>query len=159
MLFTDGSVNPQKNIGYGAYLYISEDGLSLDFLKTQLIVKRFENTSSTKLELQTLLWALSDIQKIIGKLIIYTDSKNILGLENRRYRLEQINYSSKKNKCLDNYDLYKNFYKIIDSLSYQFSKVDGHLPAHKKNDIDNIFTLVDRASRKSLRDEIKKSYA
>ena len=62
MLLTDGSVNTQSNIGYGAYLAVSEHGLSLDFLRTRVKVKRFEHTTSTKLELQTLLWALNDIQ-------------------------------------------------------------------------------------------------
>jgi hypothetical protein len=58
MLLTDGSVNIQSKIGYGAYLAVSERGLSLDSLRTRVKVRRFEHTSSTKLELQTLLWAL-----------------------------------------------------------------------------------------------------
>ena len=49
MLFTDGSVNTQSNIGYGAYLAVSERGLSLDLLSTRVKVKRFENTSKPNL--------------------------------------------------------------------------------------------------------------
>ena len=96
MLLTDGSVNTQSNIGYGAYLVVSEHGLSLDFLRTLVKVKRFENTSSTKLELQTLLWALSDIQAFGRKVIVYTDSQNIMGLPGRHDRFEQNDYCSKK---------------------------------------------------------------
>jgi ribonuclease HI len=81
MLLTDGSVNTQSHIGYGAYLSIAEHGLSLDALRTRVKVKRFEHTSSTKLELQTLLWALSDIQAQGEKVIVYTDSQNIIGLQ------------------------------------------------------------------------------
>ena len=33
-LFTDGSVAAQSNIGYGAYLVVSEHGLSLDTLRS-----------------------------------------------------------------------------------------------------------------------------
>ncbi len=33
MLLTDGSVNAQSNIGYGAYLAVSVHGLSLDSLR------------------------------------------------------------------------------------------------------------------------------
>ena len=55
MLFTDGSLNTQSNIGYGAYLTVFDRELSLDALKKCIKVKRFEHTSSTKLELQTLL--------------------------------------------------------------------------------------------------------
>ena len=79
MLFTDGSLNTRSNIGYGAYLAVSEFGLLLDSLKMRVKVKRFEHTSSTKLELQTLLWALSDIKVLAGKVIVYTDSQNIMG--------------------------------------------------------------------------------
>ncbi len=64
MLFTDGSVNTKSNIGYGAYLAVSECGLPLDSLRARVKVRRFEHTSSTKLELQTLLWALRDIQAL-----------------------------------------------------------------------------------------------
>ena len=71
ILLTDGSVNYQSNIGYGAYLAVPERGLSLDSLRARVKVRRFEHTSSTKLELQTLLWALSDIQALGRKVIVY----------------------------------------------------------------------------------------
>ena len=126
MLLTDGSVNTQSNIGYGTYLAVSERGLSLDSLRTRVKVRRFENTSSTKLELQTLLWALSDIQALGSKVIVYTDSQNIMGLQGRRDRLEQNDYRSKKNKRLNNYKLYQEFYRMIDQLDCEFVKVRGH---------------------------------
>ncbi len=62
ILFTDGSINPQSKIGYGAYLAVAEIDLSHESLKKHVKIKRFEDTSSTKLELQTLLWALEDIK-------------------------------------------------------------------------------------------------
>ncbi len=151
ILLTDGSVNTQSNIGYGAYLAVSERGLSLDTLRTRVKVKRFEHTSSTKLELQTLLWALGDIQALGCKVILYTDSQNIMGLQGRRYRFEQTNYRSKKNKRLSNYELYQEFFRIIDHLDCEFVKVRGHQVSNQKDDIDKLFTLVDRASRKALR--------
>jgi len=80
ILLSDGSVHAQSKIGYGAYLAVLNSGLSLDELKMHVRVQRFTQTSSTKLELQTLLWALSDIQVPRGKVIIYTDSQNIIGL-------------------------------------------------------------------------------
>ena len=153
MLFTDGSVNTKSKIGYGAYLTVAERGLSMDLLKTQVKVKRFEHTSSTKLELQTLLWALNDIQEVRLKVIVFTDSQNIIGLQGRRDRFEQNSYYSKKGKRLNNYKLYQEFYKIIDQLDCQFVKVRGHKVSHQKNDIDNLFALVDRASRNALRSD------
>ena len=151
MLLTDGSVNTQSNIGYGAYLAVSEYGLSLDSLRKCVKVMRFEHTSSTKLELQTLLWALTDIQTLEGKVIVYTDSQNIMGLEGRRERFEQNNYRSKKNRLLNNYELYQEFYRMTDQLNCKFVKVRGHQVSNQKDDIDRLFTLVDRASRNALR--------
>lgn len=62
-------------------------------------VKRFEQTNSTKLELQTLLWALSETIAL-GRggdmvLTVYTDSQSIIGLPGRRTRLEESNYFSR----------------------------------------------------------------
>ena len=153
MLFTDGSVNTQSNIGYGAYLAVSERGLSLDFLRARVKVRRFEHTSSTKLELQTLLWALRDIQTLGRMVIVYTDSQNIMGLPGRRKRFEQNNYRSKKNRHLNNYELYQEFYRMTDQLNCKFVKVRGHQASNQKDDIDRLFTLVDRASRNALRED------
>ena len=150
-LFTDGSVNTRSNIGYGAYLAVSEPGLALDSLRPRVKVKRFEHTSSTKLELQTLLWALSDIQAVGRKVIVYTDSQNILGLLERRARLEKNDYHSKNHKRLKHYELYQAFYRVIDQLDCKLVKVRGHQAADQKDDMDRLFTLVDRASRKALR--------
>ena len=150
ILLTDGSVNAQSKIGYGAYLAVSERGLSLDSLRTRVKVRRFEYTSSTKLELQTLLWALSDIQALGRRVIVYTDSQNIMGLQGRRDRFEQNNYRSKRNKRFNKYELYQEFYRMIDLLDCELVKVRGHQVSNHKDDIDRLFTLVDRASRNAL---------
>jgi ribonuclease HI len=151
MLFTDGSVNTQSNIGYGAYLAVPEDGLSVNSLRMGVKVRRFEHTSATKLELQTLLWALSDIQALGSRVIVYTDSQNIMGLPGRRDRLEQNQYRSNKNRRLGNYKLYQEFYRMVDQLDCEFVKVRGHQVSNQKDDIDRLFTLVDKASRNALR--------
>ena len=151
-LFTDGSVSSLSH-GYGAYLAVSELGMSLDLLRTRVKVVRFEQTSSSKLELQTLIWALSDIQPSAGKVTVYTDSQNIIGLPGRRDRLEKNDYHSKKNLRLNNYQLYQEFYRTTDLLDCMFVKVRGHQPSKKKDDIDRFFTLVDRAARQAMRED------
>ncbi len=150
-LLTDGSVNTQSNIGYGAYLAVSEPILSLDSLRTRVKVRRFERTSSTKLELQTLLWALGDIQALGSKVIVYTDSQNIMGLQGRRDRFEQNGYRSKENRPLNNYELYQEFYRMTDQMDCEFIKVRGHQVSNQKNDIDRLFALVDKAARNAQR--------
>jgi hypothetical protein len=74
-----------------------------------------------------------------------------MGLQGRRDRFEQNDYRSKKNRRLNNYELYQEFYRITDPLDCDFVKVRGHQVSNQKDDIDKIFTLVDRASRNALR--------
>ncbi|NNF99888.1 MAG: ribonuclease H [Desulfobacteraceae bacterium] len=150
-LFTDGSVNTRSKVGYGAYLAVSDPGQSLAFLRTCVVVKRFENTSSTKLELETLLWAMNDIRETEKKVVVYTDSQNIMGLRGRRDRLEQTDYRSKNNEYIANHLIYQAFYGMIDRLACDLVKVCGHQASDKKNKLEMCFTLVDRASRKALR--------
>ena len=159
-IFIDGSVNNQLKIGYGAYLVVSELGAAIELLKDTVRVKRFEHTNSTKLELQTLLWALSETIALDSGsdmvLTVYTDSQNIIGLPGRRTRLEESNYFSSKNKQLNNYELYQEFYRLNSSLTCEFVKVIGHKPSGNKGKIDKLFGLVDQASRRALRRDFQR---
>ncbi len=155
-LFTDSSVNPQEKIGFGAYLFMEEKDISFKEMKKNIKIKRFENTSSTKLELQTLLWALDEINDTKVLIEVYTDCQNIIGLEDRRKRFETNDYKSSKNKLINNHELYKNFFEKTDKLNIILIKVKGHKKNSLKNEIDTIFNLVDKASRNALRNEIEK---
>lgn len=156
MLFTDGSVDAKTRIGFGAYLVINSMDSSLADLKTKVKVKKFENTSSTTLELQTLLWAMDDTFLLHTeknmRLAVYSDSQNTLGLLARRSSLEAQKYFSRNGKQLNNAELYQQFFKAMDQCDCQVIKVDGHKPRHSKNDIDHLFSLVDKASRFALRE-------
>jgi len=149
-LFTDGSVNPQSGIGFGAYLLF--DKLELHYAKESKIqLKKFTNTSSTKLELETLLWAFNDIDVTKLKVVVYTDCQNIIGLQDRRKKFEKNSYITSKGKVIKNHELYKDFFKIIDILDCEFIKIKGHKKSDTKDEIDDIFTLVDKATRNALR--------
>lgn len=155
ILFTDGSVDTKTHIGFGAYLAIENVETPAVDLIAKVKTKQFENTSSTVLEVQTLLWAIDDgvssTKEKTLKLIIYTDSQNIVGLLTRRKKLEQRDYYTNSGKRLKNATIYQHFYNIIDRYDCHIIKVDGHKPRHEKNDVDKIFTLVDKASRLALR--------
>lgn len=155
MLFTDGSLNTKSKTGYGAYLAVSNLKTPIEILANEVHVKHFNNTSSTKLELQTLLWAINAIKPIYEKLVIYNDSQNIISLQNRRERLEQNNFRTRKNINIKNHILYKKFYRTVDQFNCEFIKVQGHKASKLKNDVERIFTLVDRASRSALREDYK----
>lgn len=150
-LFTDGSVDAQTKVGYGAYLAVFDGGVSLDALRSRVKVRRFEHTSATKLELQTLLWAFDEVHPFEGKVMVHTDSQNIMTLQARRRRYETSGYRSKKLRRINHYLLYQEFYSVMDQLHCVFVKVRGHLPSNQKNSVDQLFSLVDRASREALR--------
>lgn len=153
LLFIDGSVNTAQNIGYGAYLAVDQHELTLASFVPKIHLKRFENTSSTKLELQTLLWALSEFNGMSKRIVVYTDSQNIIRLPGRRGALEQNNYYSSKKRLLNNHELYRRFYQIMDHLYCDLVKVSGHQPSSQKDELDRLFALVDQASRKALKNE------
>ena len=50
--------------------------------------------------------------------------------------------------------IYLNF-NLIDHLECNFIKVKGHKRSHQKTEIDQYFSLVDKASRKALRQYLK----
>ena len=144
-LFTDGSVNPQKKLGFGAYLTVSHDN---EVSEVQL--KKFEETSSTQLELETLLWALEEIA-IQAPIRVYTDCQNILGLCARREGFEQRDYHTRTGKPIKHTLLYQKFFRLTDKYTCEFVKVKGHKKSHLKDDVDKLFTFVDKASRDALR--------
>ena len=146
-VFCDGSVNPQLKVGFGAYFIYDE---SLDTQKIH--IQRFENTSSTKLELEVLLWALRDKNILNNDITVYTDCQNIIGLENRREKLEKGLYKSNSGKQIKNKELYQAFFKTTDKLNCKFIKVKGHKSSSEKDNIDKLFNLIDKASRKALRE-------
>lgn len=151
LLFTDGSVDVQNKIGYGACLFFSEDEVFNENLPSKVRVKRFENTSSTKLELQTFLWALGEIPEKKYKINVFSDSQNLIELSNRRARMEKNNFCNKRNEPLRNADLYRRFFNRLEFYNCEFQKIKGHQPGRNKNQLERIFTLVDRASRNALR--------
>jgi len=146
ILFTDGSVHPPSRVGYGAYLTLTDINNPGD-----IHTRRFENTSSSQLEIETLIWALQTLQP--QAVTVYTDSQTIIGLPGRRNRFEERNYRTQRNHPVRHADLYRQFFRFTDSIDCTFVKVKGHRKSHQKSDIDRLFSLVDRASRRALRSE------
>lgn len=165
MLFTDGSVNPKTRRGVGAYLCLSTEdfenlALPKKSLHREIATRVFADTSSTLLELQTVLWALQEVvvfdaretKKSSGvEVVLFTDCQNIVQLPNRRSRLETNNYLSRKNIPLNNAELYRDFFQFLDNHSITIVKVKGHSKQNLKTKAEKIFTLVDRESRACMK--------
>lgn len=150
MLFTDGSAHPPFRMGFGAYLAVADTGID-----AEVQLKRFENTSSSQLEIETLVWALDALQP--KAVTVYTDSQNIIGLPGRRSRFEDRCYLTKRNKPIKHADLYRAFFHLTDQIDCTFVKVKGHRAVRHKTDIDRFFTRVDRAARQALRAHVRQA--
>ena len=121
-IFTDSSVDPKLKVGFGAFLVLEniekhnnddEHGKHDEHIET----KQFIDTSSTKLELQTFLWAFDEVSSKYDlsniAFEVYTDCQNIFSLLNRREKLESNNFKTSTNKIVKNELLYKEFYSFI----------------------------------------------
>lgn len=157
-LFVDGSVNPQSSIGGGACLFIEETVLikttALQLTKaftSRIKTQRFAQTSSTKLELEALLWALSLAPKA-ATLTVYTDCQNIMRLPQRKQHLQAKNFCNKKGEKLPLASLYQLFYKQHDLLGFDLVKLKGHKPQAEKSLLDSVFSLVDNKARTACRE-------
>ncbi len=154
-LFTDASASPQTNIGYGAYMLLAEYEFNTPYPQDKILTRRFINTTSSKLELQSLIWALGKIKFKKRKIIIYTDSQIIISLLDRKEKLIKNGFMNKKAELLKNHKLYKRFFKLITCNDCDLIKVKGHKKSEDKDSVDKLFTLVDRASRDALRAELR----
>ncbi len=163
-LFTDASVGPGSKVGVGGHLIVPESFLrttpnliKISELDEILVLKRFEDTSSTKLEVQTVLWALEEycIGSTIsgsGKLHIYSDSQCVEGLLSRRARLESSGfYSRGGNRLLRNASLYGKYYEFHDRLKFEVTKVAGHTRSSSRDTVQHIFSFIDQKVRKALK--------
>lgn len=168
LVFSDASVNPRLKTGFGAYLALTETGLignsenASDILKSKIRVKRFTSTSSTQLEIETLVWALWELirQKtasaLVNNITVYTDSQSLVDLPDRRTALEQSGFiSTGKNEGLTHSGLYKAFYQLQDNPGFELKKLKGHSKRDDKSRLDEIFSYVDRAARKALREHLR----
>jgi hypothetical protein len=90
LVFSDVSVDPQLKTGFGAYLALTETGIidnsenAPEVLKSKIKVKRFTSTSSTQLEIETLVWALQELIRqqtasaSVNNITVYTTRKVLL---------------------------------------------------------------------------------
>jgi len=163
VLFTDGSVNPQQRRGVGACLllpasFLADTAAEIDRSEITMCChyRRFADTSSTQLELQTLLWGLSIYREQVvpvewGGLRLYSDSQCITGLAGRRARLEEHAFSAvHSGLTLANASLYRAFFAASDELGFEVVKLAGHCRKADRDNVQRIFAVVDQCARREL---------
>lgn len=155
LLFIDASADPSSKNAFGAFLLKEEESLCFSVTEVESIL--FENSSSSKAELQILLYVLKALDNKNIRLTVFTDSNSILSLQRRRKKLEERNFKSKKGNALKQDSLYREFYGLLDQFEIEFVKVKGHSKNHQKDSFAKFFSLVDKSSRKALRIFLKEN--
>lgn len=164
VVFTDVSLNPELSLGLGAFLMLPKSDLAVpvhQMDKTNIIkqieFREFTQTSSTRLEVQTVLWALKRCcdeisESPVPNVCVYTDSQCVAGLFARRQKLEARNFASAKTgRLLKNTLLYQQFYALHDAYHFDVTKVTGHRRASSRDSVEFLFSLVDQAVRRALK--------
>ena len=163
-LFIDVSLNPVRKLGVGAYLAVPvsfldtpTDRIKKNVVADKLMVRRFVDTSSTKLEVQSVVWAIENYMDESGKpgpgmLYVYSDSSCVAGLLRRRSALESKGFlSSRTNRPLRNASLYRRFYELYDESDFEVIKVAGHTCSSSHDTVHRVFSFVDREVRRRLK--------
>ncbi|MBC7964077.1 MAG: ribonuclease H [Steroidobacteraceae bacterium] len=163
-LFTDVSLNPGRRLGVGACLLVpasfldsAPDTIERTDVSARLQFERFAETSSTRLEVQTVLWALKYYRAEInrsdsGRVQIYTDSQCVVGLPGRRAGLEANDFvAGRSGRPLINTDLYRAFYAAHDQIGFELIKIKGHSRSGSHNSLQRIFSYVDQQVRGALK--------
>lgn len=163
-LFTDVSLNPQRRLGIGACLLVpttllsrQPDAIEQADVAARLRFRRFKDTSSTMLEVQTVLWAMETYRaecncSDAGRVQLYTDSQCVVGLPGRRAKLEANGFiAGRSGQVLAHADLYRVFYALHDELGFELVKVAGHSSAGAHTSVQRIFSYVDKEARRVLK--------
>ena len=151
-------------MGVGAYLVVpvalletSSCSIACAELAERPVLRRFEGTSATTLEVQTVLWALEEHRTVSaglvpGNLQVYSDCQCIAGLLKRRTGLTARGFRGRGvDRQLRNAALYRRFYELYDELEFEITKVKGHLSHSSCNAVQDVFSYLDRQVRKALR--------
>ena len=154
-IFSDASFDPRSRIGI-AGVWILADLLQASQNENSIQTKIFYETNCTRLELESILWSF-DLVREAGRLEIeveiFTDCKTAVDLPARRARLESRNFLSQKTQLpLNNADLYQEFFKTYDTFAPKLHWIKGHKPLQNQNEIERIFSAVDKETRRQLRE-------
>jgi ribonuclease HI len=176
-IFIDSSFDPGRRLGVSGFLCIPNcpDEIlanseivwklySPALVKTRIV----ENTTNTRLELQTLLWALESLRldngnmsyREMGLITVYTDCRAAVNLLPRRKRLESDNYLSKrKGATLVNADIYRKIFTLCDELSPEIVWIRGHALKKDRIGIQKVFSEIDKLVRNQLRSYIDHTFS
>ena len=149
-IYTDGSCNPQQNVGaWAAIIFSNNEKIVLQDTASETTHNRMELTAVIK-SIQYVLKEISGINEIK----IYTDSQYVERIPERTQKLASKDFKTKKGEQIQNADLVIELIELLNSTPVKFIKVKAH---QKASVIPNYNREVDKLSRKLVRQYISKN--
>ncbi len=143
-IYTDGSCHTQKRTGAWAALILFGN-------KREIRTGVEADTTHNRMELLSVIKAIEFVHahQPGASLRIYSDSQYICTLPDRLPRLKQNTFLTKKGTEIQNADLVKTFFHLIENHDIEWIKVKAHQRDNSEQTTHNRF--VDKLSRKLLR--------
>jgi ribonuclease HI len=146
-IYTDGSCNPQHQIGaWASIIFINDERIVLKGAKNATTHNRMELMAVIK----SIEYVIKEIQEF-SFIKIFTDSQYVEQIPNRTSRLESKDFKTKKGSLIQNADLVQKLIHLLNSKPIEFIKVKAH---QKTSDMPNYNREVDKLSRKIVRHQI-----
>ncbi len=143
-IYTDGSCHTQLKTGaWAAIIFINTHKTILKAIVT--------NTTHNRMELLAVIKALDFVQAqstTNEPIAVYSDSQYVVKLADRKEKLKQNRFTTKKGSPIQNADLVKILIKQMDTRILRFIKVKAH---QKQTETTNHNREVDLLVRKMLR--------
>jgi len=89
-----------------------------------------------------------------SKIVIYTDSQYVVGIEGRMYKFKTQDYRTKNGEAIRNEDLVRKLVYFIENMNIYFVKVKAH---QKETDTKNYNRFVDKLCRKLVREYVSEN--
>jgi len=146
-VYSDGSCNPQLNIGGWASIIL--------YNQQKIILEGKElNTTHNRMELLAVINSIKYIFKNLTNfncIKIYSDSQYVVRLNERKEKLLMKNFITKKGNILRNSDLLSELINFMQMPNIEFVKVKAH---QKPTQFENYNIEVDKIVRKIVRDAV-----
>jgi ribonuclease HI len=154
-IYTDGSCNTVHNIGAWASIIFIDNN--------KFILKDVDqDTTHNRMELLAVIKAIDFIDKNYKhtSIVIYTDSQYVSRIPERKERLQQNHFLTKKRILLQNSDLVQLLIHQIETHTIEFVKVKAHQQPEKGciSSSINYNSEVDKIARQLVREEVKRFY-
>lgn len=151
-IYTDGSCHTFHGIGAWAAIILAEH-------KKIEIKGEAQNTTHNRMELLAVIKAISFAAENFkdAALAIYTDSQYVFRIPERKEKLKQHHFQTKKGNPVQNSDLVQTLIGQFETCQIEFKKIKAHQKQLTANpDIHSSYNSeVDKLVRRMVRDAVK----